>query len=158
DAVSPPLGGRASLWTGTVDEVVEQEPPPRREHVAVHEAGHAAMAIALGATVTWVQVDGSPQAVCRNQVGGWRGRALLLAAGDAAMDARAGWRCPLSDAEVIEHVRAIHELSFGPCDDCQIALQIVARVGQGASDDRYIAAYRMIENEAFVFFSQPHVR
>lgn len=144
--------------SGRTDEPILREvpPPPREERLAVHEASHAVIAIAVGGTVTSATVDGQPHVEhCASLTGGDR-RVMTMAGplGEAVLHHRALYRPP--DAELASWRIAARRCEvFGFCDDCRIALTLAAST-QTLPD--YIAGYRAAEERTLALLDKPNIR
>ncbi|MFG1418913.1 hypothetical protein V5F38_12175 [Xanthobacter sp. V0B-10] len=134
-------------WTGEVVEEIARHEEPRWVNVALHEAGHAVVAIGLGARVNGAQIDGAPLASIDFSGVLWRASVMILEAGDIAKNWGVQWHDSPCDEELVEHARAIRELPFGFCDRCRTFIQIVSKIGLDVPDTEYLKCYRDLEGQ-----------
>ena len=128
------------------------EPPPPSRRVAIHEAAHAVVAVALGGTFESIKVSGQPSVAGVAGLEGLARIAMLLAAdaAEARMNRVVFTRQPDNLAETFER---IDQIKFGNCDECRAAL--VAKVAGGA--DRAEMVFREGERLANEVVARPEI-
>lgn len=125
-----------------------------REH-AIHEAGHAAVTIALGNSVSRVTIDGQPHmrgATSRSRAG----RVILILAGDAAQAWATSTIAQMPDADLAAWVVGIRNLRGSSCDRCQAVRTAIVMTGQ-APDDVVTAEFKRLEALAGFAVRHPQV-
>lgn len=155
--------GDRSILIGDTHGVVEVEalrPRYNVHYIAAHEAAHAAVVHALGATIDYVDADELLRVRHRGAGLTWRARAIVALAGD--FGATWHWRHDpwidrLSDDAVRDYIAAIRSVEFGICDYCTALFAVSMIVGFKTPDELYVAEFRSIERETIEIVQQPEI-
>lgn len=135
------------------------EPPARQYRLAVHEAGHAVLAHALGRQVSFVTVEGQPHVACADAVVDHFVVAVITMGADHVerlLLHRLEYRP--ENPDVIASFDAIRRLEFGGCDRCGTALAIFGICGARAPDNVLLAAYRQAEADTIRILREPLIQ
>jgi len=163
-AVPSKLDGRFEApehdWRFAVEPAAEPVAPPQRDYrIAVHEAGHAFFAHALGRPLVAVTICGQPHASYNGASNHHAATAMISMAADHVQRLilhRAVFR-PY-DHDVVASFDAVRKLKFGGCDRCLTALAITGVAGTDAPDNVLLAAYRAIEAHAIDIIREPRTQ
>jgi len=134
-------------------------PPPGDYRVAVHEAGHAVFAHALGRPIAAITINGQPHVAWNSAPHNPVATAMISMAADHVerlLLRRAVFR-PY-DGDVIASFGAVRRLAFGGCDKCTTALAIIGMHGAEAPDNVLLAAYRQIEAKTIDILREPRTQ
>lgn len=129
--------------------------PSRSRSVALHEASHAAVAIAIGVRVISATIDAQPHVT-----GGRRltreANIIFFLAGLAGEAWARSELARVPDDELRAWVAGIRNLGGGGCDRCVAVRQCVVGT-RHASDDVVVAAFRYLENLTGMIVRSPLV-
>ncbi|WP_310206361.1 M50 family metallopeptidase [Ancylobacter sp. 3268] len=131
-------------------------PIERDRRVAVHEASHAVVAVAVGGRVVSVTIDGQPRATHAGGLPRLDGVVITMAGplGEGVLHHRSVYRPP--DTEVAIWSDAARRCAVsGQCDDCRIAIFLAASTPDGGA---FVATYRRAEDRTLALLDQPHIR
>lgn len=129
--------------------------PVRNRREALHEASHAAVAVAVGDIVLSVQLE--PELLCRHASRSGRiGMMLVTLAGDAAAEWAAGGRVERTHSEEAQaYLTSIRAGRGGPCDRCRAFRALCADAA--CSDYEVMSEYRCLENLSGAVVRHPDV-
>ncbi|OWV79573.1 hypothetical protein ATY77_26665 [Rhizobium sp. R634] len=133
----------------------------RDRRVAVHEAAHAVVALALGASVEDVGIEPSGRAEIVYQMGNpivVAEKSIVVAMAAAHAENWAlNWTCTAFDADIesnVDHTRSSPDCG---CDRCVSMRFLTAVVGQEASTEQLFSRYRHYEADAIRLVQSPAV-